>query len=98
MSKRFMDIEINFTDGTFEGAETDGKYKFKAGFPLFLIREAWSRGVSFEEEADGFGAGFGTRGDWSAIRDSSDDAINKMLEKALNALFPKLTASTTNTA
>jgi hypothetical protein len=32
--------------------------------------------------------GMGTcGGDWSSIRDSSDDARNRMLEKALNFLF-----------
>jgi hypothetical protein len=62
---------------------------FKAGFPLFLIREAWNRGTSFEDLADGFGAGLGTcGGDWSGIRDSSPSAKTAMLERALNALFP----------
>ena len=58
-----------------------------ARFDLLLIRQAWNRGCSFEAEADGFGAGIGTMGDWSAIRDSSDGAIVKMLEKAMNFLL-----------
>ena len=61
--------------------------KFSAGFPLFLIREAWGLGCSFEREADGYGPGAGTHGDWSGIRDSSPEAVERMLEKALNHLF-----------
>jgi hypothetical protein len=61
---------------------------FSAGFPLFLIREAWDLGLDLEAEADGYGAGAGTHGDWSGIRDSSDAATERMLEKALNFLFP----------
>jgi len=57
--------------------------KCSANFPLFLIRAAWNRGCDFEFEADGFGKGEGTCGDWSGIRDSSDEATEAMLEKAL---------------
>jgi hypothetical protein len=60
---------------------------FSASFDLFLIREAWDRGLDLEKLADGFGAGEGTKGDWSAIRDSSHHAKEKMLEAALNYLF-----------
>lgn len=86
---RFQDIEV--TDTGFQG-ETQftqgGWIRFQAGFPLFLIREAWDRhGVSFEDLADGFGPGQGTHDDWSGIRDSSPGAVNKMLERALNHLF-----------
>lgn len=88
---RFTDISVT-PEGGFEGLEEHGipggPIGFKAGFPLFLIREAMKCGVSFEFECDGFGTGAGSMGDWSAIRDSSDGALNKMLEKALNALFP----------
>lgn len=62
--------------------------KFSAGFPLFLIREVWVRGVDLEAEADGYGPGAGTHDDWSGIRDSSAEAIERMLEKALNFIFP----------
>lgn len=66
----------------------DSYSRFSAGFPLFLIREAWGLGCSFEREADGYGPGAGTFGDWSGIRDSSPEAIERMLEKALNFIFP----------
>jgi hypothetical protein len=56
---------------------------------LVLVRLAWEQGVSFEREADGFGPGEGTKGDWSAIRDSSEGATARMLEKALNHFASK---------
>jgi hypothetical protein len=60
----------------------------RCGFPLFIIGQAWQRGCDFECLADGFGVGKGTMGgDWSGIRDSSDNAIAAMLTKALNHLF-----------
>jgi hypothetical protein len=68
----------------------DGKplsYKFSGHLHLMLIREAWERGCDFEWEADGYGAGQGTMGDWSGIRDSSKGAKDVMLTKALNHLF-----------
>ena len=80
----------------FQGTETthilNGKptdIQFKAGYRLFLIREAWNRGEDFEDLADGYGLGQGTHGDWSGIRDSSPEAVTKMLERALNFLFPE---------
>jgi hypothetical protein len=57
-----------------------------ADLELLVIREAWRGGVDFEDLADGFGAGEGTHGDWSAIRDSSDGAVCRMLERALNRM------------
>jgi hypothetical protein len=58
-----------------------------ASFPLFLIHAAWERGCSFDGEADGHGESAGTMSnDWAGIRDSSDAARNKMLEKAVNFL------------
>ena len=56
-------------------------------FDLFLIRQAYDRGCDFEDLADGYGPGQGTRGDWSGIRDSTDGAVERMLERALNHLF-----------
>lgn len=73
---------------TLGGAEWD-TYNHSASFSLFLIREAWHRGLDLEEEADGFGPGAGTHGDWSAVRDSSQEAVELMLAKALNFLFPR---------
>lgn len=82
---------------TFEGDEVSRHLAtpmhFKAGYPLFLIHQAWDRGASFEDLADGFGEGVGTHGDWSAIRDSSAGAVTRMLERALNHLFPQETQS-----
>lgn len=72
-------------DGCFQYSDSRGTLNV-ASFPLFLIGEAWGK-VDYEDLADGFGAGMGTQGDWSAIRDSSDEAKEKMLERALNAIF-----------
>lgn len=59
-----------------------------ANFPLFLIKEAWKRGMWVDDLADGFGEGKGTMGgDWSGVRDSSDEAKEAMLERALNFMF-----------
>jgi len=61
-----------------------------ANFPLLVIRRAWEAGCNFEAEADGFGQGLGTMGgDWSGIRDSSEQATAKMFAKALDFGFPK---------
>lgn len=60
----------------------DNGVRFFARFDLHVIHIARDMGCSFEKEADGFGAGFGTLGDWSAIRDSSEDAVAEMYAKA----------------
>lgn len=73
--------------GNFSGVK-DGM-KFIATWPLFLIDEARHAGCSFEDLADGFGAGRGTMGDWSGIRDSSEAALERMTERALNFLFER---------
>ena len=57
-----------------------------ASLNMLLIRAAWGKGCDFEAEADGYGPGAGTHGDWSGIRDSSRGAKDRMLEKALNFL------------
>lgn len=64
--------------------QDEDEFVHRADFVLLIIRRAWHAGVGFEDLADGFGPGCGTKGDWSAIRDSSDQAINKMLKRALN--------------
>ena len=72
--------------GSFSYTNASG-HNCSANFSLFLIKKAWERGCSFEKEADGFGKGLGTMGgDWSGIRDSSDEAIAEMLTKALRFL------------
>lgn len=89
---RFRGVAVQ-PDGSFRYQELSpggDYYDVSAGFPLFLIREAWGRGADFEQEADGFGRGLGTMGDWSGIRDSSYEAKMAMLEKALNHLFKEV--------
>jgi hypothetical protein len=89
VSDRFIKLKLHCA-GSFEYQENhSGDYfNASAGFPLFLIREAWSKGCSFERECNGFGPDEGTHGDWSAIRDSTPDAVEIMTQKALNFLFP----------
>jgi hypothetical protein len=77
---------LHETDYGFTYEKADGMIA-ECCFSLFLIGEAMSKDCDFEEEADGFGPGEGTHGDWSAIRDSSHEAIDVMLQKALNHLF-----------
>lgn len=88
---RFRNVTLD-DKGSFAYTTDMGSVKnipTRAGFPRFLIREAWDKGCSFEDLADGFGKGRGTcGGDWSGIRDSSKEAIDRMLERALNHLFP----------
>jgi hypothetical protein len=60
--------------------------EFSARLDLLVIKAAWEAGVSFENLADGFGPGRGTQGDWSGIRDSSEEATMKMLERALRSM------------
>lgn len=90
MTDRFSHIRIegdHFTGLEARYHNFGEPYQFSASFPLFLIREAWEAGCDFEEDADGFGPGLGTHGDWSGIRDSSDEAKRVMFEKALNFFF-----------
>ena len=86
MKSRFKNIKVQDNGRLFIGSRNGTS--FQARFDLFIISQAWSRGLDLEEEADGFGFGEGTHGDWSGIRDSSTEAKNEMLEKALNFLFP----------
>ncbi len=66
----------------------EGGILHRCQFPLFLIGQAWRAGCDFEALADGFGPGNGTMGgDWSGIRDSTDQAVAKMLCRALEFLF-----------
>lgn len=83
---RFTNIKLRENGAGFAGC--DNEKRFAASFDLFLIRKAWDAGADFEALADGFGRGAGTLGDWSAIRDSSPGARERMLEAALNKLFP----------
>jgi len=82
------------TEGGFEGLERSPfrgwtPTSFRAGWPLFIVRQAWDRGLDLEDLADGYGPGLGTMGgDWSGIRDSSEPALRAMVEAALNFLFP----------
>ena len=87
-NRRFSQIALGID--TFQGIETGTEgvgIPFSAGWPLFIVGQARQRGCSFEAEADGYGVGEGTHGDWSGIRDSSFEALERMTEKALNYLF-----------
>ena len=71
--------------GAFSYYDAECGVTCQASFTLFLIRSAWFAGCSFEDLADGFGEGLGTMGgDWSGIRDSSEPAIARMTERAIN--------------
>lgn len=75
----------SYAQGTIRGTSWRGT-RFTADLGLLLIRNAWYKGCDFEQEADGFGIGQGTKGDWSGIRDSSPEAICVMLAKAIDHL------------
>jgi len=64
----------------------DDEIKHQANFPLCLIKMAWNAGCNFEDLADGFGPGQGTKGDWSGIRDSSPKAVELMLQRTLEQI------------
>lgn len=66
------------------------EYRFSAHFDLLVVRMCWESGMDLEDLADGFGGGMGTRGDWSAIRDSSPEAMARMTERALNWIAASL--------
>lgn len=83
MSAKYSGIKF-VTEG-FKGV-SHGGCNFIAGYPLFFIQMAWNKGMNLEDLADGYGKGMGTNGDWSGIRDSSDEAIEKMFERAINFL------------
>ena len=76
--------------GEVESRLSDAFFHFSASPRLFFTRMAWEAGLDLEEEADGFGKGMGTHGDWSAIRDSSDPAIDRMFTKAVNFIAERL--------
>ena len=76
-----LDLKVNEA-GAFTYQK--GRVQHCANFPLFLVKAAWTKGCGMEDLADGFGKGMGTMGgDWSGIRDSSEEATNLMLERAL---------------
>lgn len=84
---------LTLSEGCLKGSfkyQSERGWNTSACFPLTLIRMAWDAGCPFEEEADGYGPGVGTMGDWSGIRDSSHEATEKMTEKALNFISRKL--------
>ena len=85
------EIEKIEDDGTWEGIVRGGRIvpvmRFRASPSLWLIRQAWDKGMDLEDLADGYGAGAGTHGDWSGVRDSSDEAVAAMLGRALTYMF-----------
>lgn len=78
-----MQITKIVNNGEFGGFTDDG-HAFVASFPLFIIHIAWHAGCDMEDLCDGFNLGFGSQGDWSALRDSSPEAILNMLNRACN--------------
>lgn len=85
-----MYILTSCCDGIVEGTSDEYGKKhtpFTSDLTLMIIRNAWNKGMNAEDLADGYGVGNGTMNDWSGIRDSSDGARLKMLERALNFLF-----------
>jgi aryl-alcohol dehydrogenase-like predicted oxidoreductase len=85
MRTTYTDVKVK-EPGQFTHKDGEG-FDYRANFPLTIISAAWRAGVSFEDLADGFGPGMGTAGgDWSGIRDSSREATDKMLERALNKM------------
>lgn len=67
-------------------------FRFSADLALYIIRLAWEAGMNVEDLADGFGRGYGTYGDWSAIRDSSHAAVEAMLDRALKFIEARVHA------
>ncbi|KKN69267.1 hypothetical protein LCGC14_0442620 [marine sediment metagenome] len=87
---KYEDVTIAVKGDSFMGVRNG--MLFSANFSLFLISQARDKGCSFEDLADGYGVGMGTlqpngESDWSGIRDSSEEAVEKMLERSLNHLF-----------
>jgi len=78
--------DLQGSDGGYTAIVERGDLQHRIHFDisLLLIRHAWDAGVEYEDLADGYGKGEGTNGDWSGIRDSSTEAKNRMLERALN--------------
>lgn len=92
LAKQYIDsalalVRMGKPSTVIEGTHENGM-TFIGRADLLVVREAWNRGADFEDDADGFGAGYGTNGDWSAIRDSSDEAIAAMTQKAVRFLQP----------
>lgn len=88
--EKYEDIAIAEQGDSFMGRR-NGTH-FSANFSLFLIAQARTMGCDFEDLADGYGVGMGTlqpngESDWSGIRDSSSEAVERMLERTLNYLF-----------
>ena len=86
---KFNNVKIHGNDRRYDSgviAYDDGETgcASESWMPLTIIRLTWHKGCYFEDLADGYGDGGGTGGDWSGIRDSSEIAIEKMLERALN--------------
>ena len=85
--KMISNLTFENNESYFKYTDTERGTKCTAYWPLFMISAAWHKGCEFEDLADGFGLGNGTMGgDWSGIRDSSREATEKMLERALNFL------------
>jgi len=73
-------------NGFFATSSNNDQSHMGFNLELKLISMAYYAGCDMEDLADGFGKGVGTKGDWSAIRDSSESAHLLMLTRALNFL------------
>lgn len=95
--RRYVEVTEQ-PDGSWHGERqlSDGgrAMAFTATPSLIVIEWAYYGGCAeIEALADGYGAGAGTHGDWSGVRDSSDEARAAMLAAALNWVEAQLTGS-----
>jgi hypothetical protein len=90
--RRYRNVRLEGARLWFEESFDNGRtwYPASATWPMLMLRLAWQHGLNLEDLADGFGPGAGTHGDWSAIRDSSTEALLAMVERALNWLEEEL--------
>lgn len=84
--RTYTDVHVE-DDGTWSGHrafdDDERGTAFLATPSLVVIEWAYYGGCDLEDLADGYGPGQGTHGDWSGIRDSSDEAIDAMLARSL---------------
>ena len=90
LNSKYQELEIK-ADGYFSYRDGDRGINCSANFTLHLIQMAWDSGCYMDDLADGFGKGLGTMGgDWSGIRDSSEEATRQMLQRAMQHIHDKL--------
>ena len=90
VAPRWRDVTRS-EDGVYHCKEW-GHYLKSFDLGLAIVYELWDVdgiGEELDGLADGYGEGNGTHGDWSGIRDSSEEAKAAMVQACLNHLFPK---------